>query len=100
MFNCNFSNVTFTPLTLPLVTVTLTLGPFNELAVYILHFTFLHFTFYIFFQFVSSMGRQGHALMIDCRSLESRLVKMDDPDVLVLVITYIVLTKIKFKFDF
>ena len=33
------------------------------------------------------MGKSGHALMIDCRSLQSRLVKMDDPDVLVLVST-------------
>lgn len=31
------------------------------------------------------MGRKEHALKIDCRSFESKLVRMDDPEVLVLI---------------
>ena len=31
------------------------------------------------------MGQKGCALMIDCRSYESKLVRMDDPDVIVLI---------------
>lgn len=31
------------------------------------------------------MGQKGNALMIDCRSYESKLVRMDDPDVIVLI---------------
>ena len=36
-------------------------------------------------QFVSSLGRAGHALLIDCRSLEHRLVPLP-PDVTVVVV--------------
>nr|XP_054592351.1 galactokinase [Nothobranchius furzeri] len=36
-------------------------------------------------QFVSVFGREGHALLIDCRSLEATLVPMADPDLVVLV---------------
>ncbi|XP_034248892.1 galactokinase-like [Thrips palmi] len=36
-------------------------------------------------QFISVMGKQGNALLIDCRSLESRLVPLDDPELVVLV---------------
>ena len=36
-------------------------------------------------QFISAMGRAGHALLIDCRSHETRPVPLDDPDVAVLI---------------
>jgi len=36
-------------------------------------------------QFISVMGRQDHAVLIDCRSCEGRLVPMKDPSVLVLI---------------
>ncbi|XP_064614727.1 galactokinase-like [Liolophura sinensis] len=36
-------------------------------------------------QFISLMGKKGHALLIDCRSLESRLVPLKDPNVVVMV---------------
>lgn len=36
-------------------------------------------------QFISIMGQEGHALLIDCRSLQSRLVPLTDPGVVVLV---------------
>lgn len=36
-------------------------------------------------KFVSAMGRKENALMIDCRSFDSKLVRMDDPDLLVLI---------------
>ncbi|KAM3591939.1 uncharacterized protein V6R79_009769 [Siganus canaliculatus] len=36
-------------------------------------------------QFVSVMGREGHALLIDCRSLEATLVPLTDPDLVVLI---------------
>jgi len=36
-------------------------------------------------QFISVMGQQGHALLIDCRSMEGRLVPLSDPTVAVLV---------------
>uniref|UniRef100_A0A8D0GXM8 Galactokinase n=1 Tax=Sphenodon punctatus TaxID=8508 RepID=A0A8D0GXM8_SPHPU len=36
-------------------------------------------------QFISVMGRRGHALLIDCRSLETRLVPLADPDLVVLI---------------
>lgn len=36
-------------------------------------------------QFISIMGEANHALLIDCRSLESRLVPLTDPNVVVLV---------------
>ncbi|KAL8578288.1 hypothetical protein ACOMHN_005679 [Nucella lapillus] len=36
-------------------------------------------------QFISVMGRTDHALLIDCRSCEGRLVPMKDPSVRVLV---------------
>lgn len=32
-------------------------------------------------QFISTMGSKGHALLIDCRSLESKLVPLSDPSV-------------------
>ncbi|CAH1793687.1 unnamed protein product, partial [Owenia fusiformis] len=36
-------------------------------------------------QFISTMGKEGHALLIDCRSMESKLVPLTDPDVVVLL---------------
>ncbi|KAJ7316031.1 hypothetical protein JRQ81_002193 [Phrynocephalus forsythii] len=36
-------------------------------------------------QFISVMGKEGHALLIDCRSLETRLVPLTDSNVVVLV---------------
>ncbi|KAJ1527928.1 hypothetical protein ONE63_007862 [Megalurothrips usitatus] len=36
-------------------------------------------------QFISVMGKRGNALLIDCRSLESQLVPLDDPELVVLV---------------
>lgn len=36
-------------------------------------------------QFVSVMGHQGHALLIDCRTLESELIPLDDPNVVILI---------------
>ncbi|XP_042310529.1 galactokinase [Sceloporus undulatus] len=36
-------------------------------------------------QFISVMGTEGHALLLDCRSLETCLVPLADPNVLVLI---------------
>jgi len=36
-------------------------------------------------QFIAIMGEENHALLIDCRSLESKLVPLKDPNVVVLV---------------
>lgn len=36
-------------------------------------------------QFISMLANKDHALLIDCRSLESRLVQMKDPSVVVLI---------------
>lgn len=36
-------------------------------------------------QFISSMGEESHALLIDCRSLESKLIPLKDPSIVVLV---------------
>ncbi len=36
-------------------------------------------------QFIATMGRAEHALLLDCRSLQSRHVPMIDPDVTVLI---------------
>lgn len=36
-------------------------------------------------QFVSTMGQAGHALLIDCRSLEGRLMPLNDPKVIILI---------------
>jgi galactokinase len=36
-------------------------------------------------QAISTMGVAGHALLLDCRSLETKLVPLDDPDVVVFV---------------
>ncbi len=36
-------------------------------------------------QFVSIFGEAGHAVLIDCRSLEAKTVTMDDPSVAVLI---------------
>jgi len=36
-------------------------------------------------QFISVMGKEGHALLLDCRSKETRLVPLKDPDVVILV---------------
>ncbi|XP_048346736.1 galactokinase [Sphaerodactylus townsendi] len=36
-------------------------------------------------QFISVMGKEGHALLIDCRSLETRLVPLTDPNLVVLI---------------
>jgi len=37
-------------------------------------------------QFISVMGKEGHALLIDCRSMEASLVPLTNPDVTVLVV--------------
>jgi galactokinase len=37
-------------------------------------------------QFISAMGQEGHALLIDCRSHETQAVPLDDPGVTVLII--------------
>jgi galactokinase len=37
-------------------------------------------------QFISAMGRRGHALLIDCRSNEPTPIPLDDPEVAMLVI--------------
>ncbi|CAF0702846.1 unnamed protein product [Brachionus calyciflorus] len=37
-------------------------------------------------QFISSMGQEGHALLIDCRSYESKAYPIKDPDTSILVI--------------
>ncbi|MEM1098145.1 MAG: galactokinase [Planctomycetota bacterium] len=37
-------------------------------------------------QFISAMGKPGHALLIDCRDNSTRDVPLDDPDVAVLII--------------
>lgn len=37
-------------------------------------------------QFISSMGKENNALLIDCRSYESKLFPLNDPDISVLVI--------------
>ncbi|XP_060108970.1 galactokinase isoform X1 [Heteronotia binoei] len=36
-------------------------------------------------QFISVMGNEGHALLIDCRSLQTHLVPLSDPDLVVLI---------------
>ncbi|KAK5895561.1 hypothetical protein CgunFtcFv8_009245 [Champsocephalus gunnari] len=36
-------------------------------------------------QFVSVLGREGHALLIDCRSLEATLVPLADPGLIILI---------------
>ncbi len=36
-------------------------------------------------QFISVMGRRDHALLIDCRSHDTRLVRLDDPAIAVLI---------------
>ncbi|XP_029954801.1 galactokinase-like [Salarias fasciatus] len=36
-------------------------------------------------QFVSVLGREGHALLIDCRSLEFSPVPLSDPDLVILI---------------
>eukprot|EP00898_Chlorokybus_atmophyticus_P004277 jgi/Chlat1/4850/Chrsp31S04810 len=36
-------------------------------------------------QFISVMGQHGHALLIDCRTLETRLVRMNDPGIALVV---------------
>ncbi|XP_066474188.1 galactokinase isoform X2 [Tiliqua scincoides] len=36
-------------------------------------------------QFISVMGKEGHALLIDCRSLKTRLVPLSDPNLVVLI---------------
>ena len=47
---------------------------------------FAHVPCGIMDQFISAMGRAGHALLIDCRSYETRAVPLADPDVSVLII--------------
>ena len=37
-------------------------------------------------QFISTMGQEGAALLIDCRSYETRQVKLNDPSIVVLII--------------
>lgn len=36
-------------------------------------------------QFISVMGEQGHALLLDCRDRSTRQVRLDDPDVRILI---------------
>ena len=36
-------------------------------------------------QFISTLGKQGYAMLLDCRSKEPRMIPMDDPNVLVLI---------------
>ncbi|XP_030758619.1 galactokinase-like [Sitophilus oryzae] len=36
-------------------------------------------------QFISVMGKEGNALLIDCRSMNSELIPLDDPKIVVLV---------------
>ncbi|XP_066260031.1 galactokinase-like [Euwallacea similis] len=36
-------------------------------------------------QFISVMGKEGNALLIDCRSLTSELIPLDDPEIVVLI---------------
>ncbi|XP_071796907.1 galactokinase-like [Asterias amurensis] len=36
-------------------------------------------------QFISVMGKEGHALLIDCRSMDAKLVPLADPQLVVLV---------------
>lgn len=36
-------------------------------------------------QFISAMGRQGHAMLLDCRSHQTRMVPLVDPGVTVLI---------------
>ena len=38
-------------------------------------------------QFISAMGEEGCAMLLDCRSFERQSVPLDNPDVVVLVIT-------------
>eukprot|EP00128_Syssomonas_multiformis_P000480 Colp12_sorted_trinity150504_noHs@4445 len=47
--------------------------------------TFAHVPCGIMDQFISVMGKDNHALLIDCRSLEARLVPIDSPDLVLLV---------------
>ena len=37
-------------------------------------------------QFISALGQAGHALLIDCRSHDTRAVLLDDPDIAVLIV--------------
>ena len=37
-------------------------------------------------QFISAMGEEGHAMLLDCRSFQRQSVPLDSPDVVVLVI--------------
>lgn len=36
-------------------------------------------------QFIAFMGKENHALLIDCRSMESQLVPFHDPNVIILI---------------
>ncbi len=36
-------------------------------------------------QFISALGKEGHALLLDCRSHQTRLVPMTDPSIAVLI---------------
>ncbi|KAF5285913.1 hypothetical protein FQA39_LY04374 [Lamprigera yunnana] len=36
-------------------------------------------------QFISVMGKKDHALLIDCRSMTSTLISLDDPDIVILI---------------
>ncbi len=37
-------------------------------------------------QFISALGQKGHAMLLDCRSKEPRMVPLDDPGVSVLIV--------------
>ncbi|HEY4414298.1 MAG TPA: galactokinase [Verrucomicrobiae bacterium] len=37
-------------------------------------------------QFISALGREGHLLLLDCRTRETQLVPMDDPSVALLIV--------------
>lgn len=36
-------------------------------------------------QFVSVMGKEGHALLIDCRTMTSKLIPFNEPNIKVLI---------------
>src|SRR5207237_3561500 len=36
-------------------------------------------------QFISAMGKQGHALLLDCRDRTTRHIPLDDPDLRVVI---------------
>jgi galactokinase len=47
--------------------------------------TYAHMPCGIMDQYISTMGRRGHALLIDCRSNEARQVPLADPSIAILI---------------